>query len=151
MKILTLFFFLFTTAIVEAKVIHTIKDGAATWVVTLEQKDGLDTLNFKEQSSNKSYQFQTDSIAHHFIRLSSLTFSKESDLYFVTVWGKGAHGETLRVLHMGAENSDKLVVFSYNSAWPLEYEFKNGQLIVKGKGEMGEDGVPKEEVRTFKP
>lgn len=129
----------------------TFEDGTNHWEVEIKNMRGLDTLIMQEKTSDRTLSFQSSSIAHSFVRMSSLTFSKTGPLYFITVWKKGAHGESIKVLNTSADNSKDLVAFSYNSAWPLEYEFKDKELIIYGKGAMQNDGTPKEEVRRFTP
>lgn len=127
------------------------QDGTKHWEVEIKNMRGLDTLIIQEKTSDKTLSYQSNSIAHSFVRMSSLTFSKNGPLYLVSVWKKGAHGESIKVLDTSASNSKELVAFSYNSAWPLEYEFKDGELVIYGKGAMQEDGTPEEEVRRFVP
>lgn len=154
-KFLTTIFMLALVGITPATEVTqtSFKDGLNLWQVEVKKIRGLDTLIMEEKSSKKTLRYQSDSIAHSFVRMSSLTFSKSSPLYLVTIWKKGAHGESIKVLDTSADNAKDLVAYSYNSAWPLEYEYKkeDGELVIYGKGAMKDDGTPEEEIRSFKP
>lgn len=146
----TTFFFILSLAVFSQNK-TSFQDGSDQWEVEIKKMRGHDTLIMREKTSDRTLSYQSESIAHSFVRMSSLTFSKDGPLYFITIWKKGAHGESIKVLNTASSNSKDLVAFSYNSAWPLEYEYKDHELIIYGKGEMQADGTPKEEIKKYSP
>ncbi len=151
MKKIILLILLSHSAMLFAKDDAIIRDGINTWSVIVDKNEGVDVLKIKEQRGHE-ISYETDSIAHNFVSVTPLTFTKNGKLYLVTLWNKGAHGETIRVMNPEAKTQKDLVVFEYNSAWPLKYELKEGKLVVTGKGDLGPDGItPLDEIRTFSP
>ena len=150
-KLILIIALIHSTSLFAKKEDAIIRDGINTWSIIVDKNEGVDVLKIKEQRGQE-ISYETDSIAHNFVSVAPLTFTKNGKLYLVTLWNKGAHGETIRVMNPEAKNQKDLVVFEYNSAWPLTYELKEGKLVVTGKGDIGPDGItPLDEIRTFAP
>lgn len=77
-----------------------------------------------------------DSAAQPLKNVSPLIFPGSKKLYIVSIWGKGAHGEAVRVLDPDKKNME---VMKFKSSWPVKLEVKDSKLIIHGKGDMLEE------------
>lgn len=93
-----------------------------------EERESLVVFDGSEAPGNF---FVSDSAAHPLKRVSPLQFPGSDKVYILSIWGKGAHGETVRVLDPARSNME---LMSFNSAWPVQVEVKDAKLVIHGKG-----------------
>lgn len=135
----------------EAGEILTYEANGQKWRVHYITSEDTDKIKIVEESSKIEMSFSSDSRAHSLIRVEPLNFGDDKELLFATIWSKGAHGETIRVLNPRLGNQELAELFYYHSAWPLEFAIDEGDLLIKGKGDMDDRGVALDELRTFTP
>lgn len=121
------------------------------WTIHYINSEETDKIVIKNAEAKIEMSYSSDSRAHNLIAVAPLLFKKNQEIFFVTIWSKGAHGETIRILNPKLGNQEKAQLFYYHSAWPLSYKTQDDKFIITGKGDMDEEGQFLDEIKVFEP
>ena len=97
------------------------------------EADGVDTLVIsatKRPEDGKSV--AAEYVMETFLRVLPLKFKGNEKIYFVSIWGKGAHGEQVRILD---PSKDEMEVARFKSSWAVTLKVEDSKLIISGKGD----------------
>ncbi|MBT3981025.1 MAG: hypothetical protein HOE90_06700 [Bacteriovoracaceae bacterium] len=77
------------------------------------------------------------------------TVDIRGEVYFVSTWTKGVHGQTIKIFK--SKSNDP--IFTYHSAWQVvTSKIKDGGLKIVGKKTTTDSsGVPQDEIKFWRP
>ncbi len=113
------------------------------YVISRQSHDHLVVFS---EDNKKLIEFSSSTIWNGFRSIHSLSLKDGKTSVLVTIWSSGSHGSMIRIFDPFQKKAASIPLYQETSSWDIRYELKGEYIEIHKRGDLLENGFPKQEI-----